>query len=73
MLTDEIESASFVNEVSANNILEVLQKSNEKIHPNVKINIINNPWDGFWTKLPLALQKGSEGPTLFNVIIAISI
>ena len=21
----------------------------------------------FWTKLPLALQKGSEGPTLFNV------
>lgn len=21
----------------------------------------------FWAKLPLALQKGSEGPTLFNV------
>lgn len=30
MLTDEIESASFVNEVSANNILEVLQKSMKK-------------------------------------------
>lgn len=30
MLTDEIESASFVNEVSVNNILEVLQKSMKK-------------------------------------------
>lgn len=38
-----------------------------EIHPNVTINIINNPWDGFWTKLPLALQKGEKGPTLFNV------
>lgn len=44
-----------------------IAKEYEKIHPNVKINIINNPWDGFWTKLPLALQKGSNGPTLFNV------
>ena len=39
----------------------------EKIHPNVTINIINNPWDGYWTKLPLALQKKEKGPTLFNV------
>lgn len=39
----------------------------EEIHPNVTINIINNPWDGFWTKLPLALQKEEKGPTLFNV------
>ncbi len=39
----------------------------EKIHPNVTINIINNPWDGYWTKLPLALQKEEKGPTLFNV------
>ena len=30
MLTDEIESASFVNKVSVNNILEVLQKSMKK-------------------------------------------
>lgn len=44
-----------------------IAKEYEKIHPNVKINIINNPWDGFWTKLQLALQKGSNGPTLFNV------
>ena len=39
----------------------------EEIHPNVTINIINNPWDGYWTKLPLALQREEEGPTLFNV------
>lgn len=39
----------------------------EEIHPNVAINIINNPWDGYFTKLPLSLQKGEEGPTLFNI------
>ena len=39
----------------------------KKIHPNVTIHIVNNPWNGFWTKLPLALQKGEDGPTLFNV------
>lgn len=39
----------------------------EEIHPNVTINIINNPWDGFFTKLPLALQRGEEGPTLYNI------
>ena len=39
----------------------------EEIHPNVTINVINNPWDGFFTKLPLALQREEEGPTLFNV------
>ena len=26
----------------------------QEIHPNVTINVINNPWDGFFTKLPLA-------------------
>ena len=30
MLTDKFESASFVNEVSVNNTLEVLQKSMKK-------------------------------------------
>ena len=44
-----------------------IAKEYEKIHPNVTIHIVNNPWDGFWTKLPLALQKGESGPTLFNV------
>lgn len=39
----------------------------EKIHPNVTINMINNPWNGYWTKLPLSLQKGQKGPTIFNL------
>lgn len=39
----------------------------ENIHPNVTINLINNPWDGYFTKLPLSLQKGEEGPALFNI------
>ena len=39
----------------------------QEMHPNVTIRIINNPWDGYWTKLPLALQKEEKGPTLFNV------
>lgn len=37
-----------------------------KLQPNVTINIVNNPWDDYWTKLPLAL-KGSNGPALFNI------
>ena len=39
----------------------------EEIHPNVTINFIENPWDSIWTKLPLALQKGDKGPTMFFV------
>lgn len=38
----------------------------QKIHPNVQINIVNQVWDDYWTKLPLALQ-GKEGPALFNI------
>ena len=37
-----------------------------KIHPNVEIKLVNNPWDDYWTKLPLQL-KGKSGPALFNV------
>ncbi len=37
-----------------------------KIHPNVEIKIVNNPWDDYWTKLPLQL-KGKNGPALFNI------
>jgi len=37
-----------------------------EIHPNVTINIINNPFDDYWVKLPLALE-GSDGPAIFNV------
>ena len=36
------------------------------IHPNVTINLVDNPWDDYWTKLPLALD-GENGPALFNV------
>ncbi|MHC5227080.1 extracellular solute-binding protein [Enterococcus sp. LJL99] len=43
-----------------------MAKEYEKIYPNVKIKIVNNPWDDFWTKLPLAL-KGKNGPALFNI------
>ncbi|WP_234416135.1 MULTISPECIES: ABC transporter substrate-binding protein [unclassified Actinomyces] len=37
-----------------------------KIHPNVEIKIVNQAWDDYWTKLPLALQ-GDDGPALFNI------
>ena len=36
------------------------------IHPNVKIKLVNNPWEDYWTKLPLALD-GANGPAIFNV------
>ncbi|OON93926.1 MAG: sugar ABC transporter substrate-binding protein, partial [Candidatus Epulonipiscium fishelsonii] len=36
------------------------------IHPNVSINLVNNPWDSYWTKLPLSLN-GDKGPALFNI------
>lgn len=36
------------------------------MHPNVTINLVNNPWEDYWTKLPLALD-GENGPALFNI------
>ena len=36
------------------------------IHPNVSIKLVNNPWEDYWTKLPLALS-GANGPAIFNV------
>lgn len=36
------------------------------IHPNVTIKLVNNPWEDYWTKLPLALN-GNNGPALFNI------
>jgi len=41
-------------------------KEYEKIYPNVKINVKVQPWDDYWTKLPLSL-KGKDGPALFNI------
>lgn len=37
-----------------------------EIHPNVTIKVVNQPWEDYWTKLPLELQNGG-GPALFNV------
>lgn len=37
-----------------------------KVHPNVEIKIVNQVWEDYWTKLPLALQ-GSDGPAIFNI------
>lgn len=37
-----------------------------EIHPNVTINVVNQPWNDYWTKLPLELQ-GNKGPALFNI------
>jgi multiple sugar transport system substrate-binding protein len=36
-----------------------------KIHPNVSFKFVENSWDDYWTKLPLALKNGT-GPDLFN-------
>lgn len=36
------------------------------IHPNVTIDVKIQPWDDYWTKLPLSL-KGKEGPAIFNI------
>ena len=36
------------------------------IHSNVTIKLVNNPWEDYWTKLPLALN-GESGPAIFNV------
>ena len=43
-----------------------LAEEYQAIHPNVTIEIVNHPWDDFWTKLPLSLQ-GSDGPAIFNI------
>ena len=38
----------------------------EEIYPNVTIKPVIQPWDDFWTKLPLSLQ-GDNGPAVFNI------
>ncbi|MBP1045251.1 extracellular solute-binding protein [Enterococcus sp. BWM-S5] len=43
-----------------------MAKEYEKIYPNVEIKIVNQPWEDYWTKLPLSL-KGKDGPAIFNI------
>ncbi len=37
-----------------------------KIHSNVQIKIVKQPWEDYWTKLPLALKDGGN-PAIFNI------
>jgi len=48
------------------NLFKSLADQYTSIHPNVTIKLVENPWDDYWTKLPLALQ-GKDGPAIFNV------
>lgn len=48
------------------NLFQLLAEEYCKIHPNVTINLVENPWGDYWTKLPLQLQ-GDSGPAIFNV------
>lgn len=50
----------------AANLFQSLADQYMAIHPNVHITLVENPWDDYWTKLPLALQ-GKDGPAIFNV------
>ncbi len=43
-----------------------LADSYKEIHPNVSITVVNQPYDDYWTKLPLELQ-GTTGPAIFNM------
>lgn len=46
--------------------MQAIADSYQKIHPNVDITVVNQPWADYWTKLPLQLQ-GTKGPAIFNV------
>ena len=50
----------------AANLFTALADAYTAVHPNVTITLVENPWDQYWTKLPLALQ-GNDGPAIFNV------
>lgn len=50
----------------AANLFSSLADQYSAIHPNVHINLVENPYDDYFTKLPLALQ-GKDGPAIFNV------
>ncbi|WP_270330808.1 extracellular solute-binding protein [Lapidilactobacillus dextrinicus] len=43
-----------------------MAKQYHKLYPNVKIKVVQNDWDNYWKKLPLAI-KGGTGPAIFNI------
>ena len=47
------------------NLFQTLADEYTAIHPNVEIVLVENPWEDYWTKLPLAFQ-GDDGPAIFN-------
>lgn len=51
---------------SSDQLFQELADSYQEIHPNVDIQVVLQPWDDYWTKLPLELNGGG-GPTLFNI------
>lgn len=53
-------------EWGSDNLFQQLIDGYMAIHPNVTIKLVNNPWEDYWTKLPLALD-GQNGPAIFNV------
>lgn len=50
----------------ASNLFELLADQYMEYHPNVTIELVENPSEDYWTKLPLALQ-GDDGPAIFNM------
>jgi len=50
----------------AEEIFTSIAQGFESIYPNVSIKIVKQPWQDYWTKLPLALQNGT-GPALFCI------
>lgn len=43
---------------------EIAQKYMQ-VHPNITVTVVSQPWDDYWTKLPLALSAGN-GPDLYR-------
>ena len=44
---------------------EELAKKYHEVHPNVTVKVVSQPWDDYFTKLPLALES-KNGPDLYR-------
>ena len=47
----------------AANLFQAVVDEYTAIHPNVKITLVENPYEDYWTKLPLALQARTAPPS----------